>query len=67
VFSIVTFFSHSFGSRKVAQQSLHWMLGILRKSKAVSYALAFFQLDGFAVLTPAQVKQTFRRLDGVKQ
>ena len=43
---------------KCAQQSVHPTLGILRKSQAVSYALAFFWLDGFAVPAPAQVTQT---------
>jgi hypothetical protein len=33
-------------------------LGILRTSQAVSYALSFFWLDGFAVPAPAQVTQT---------
>jgi len=28
---------------------MHWTLGILRKSQTVSYALAFFWSDGFAV------------------
>jgi hypothetical protein len=37
---------------------VHPTLGILRKSQAVSYALAFFWLDGFAVPAPAQVTQT---------
>ena len=37
------------------QQSVHLTLGILRQSQAVSYALSFFWLDGFAVPTPAQV------------
>ena len=46
---------------KTAQQSVHLTLGILRTSQAVSYALAFFWLDGFAVPTPAQVTQTVRR------
>jgi hypothetical protein len=41
-----------------AQQSVHLTLGILRKSQAVSYASAFFWLDGFAVPAPAQVTQT---------
>ena len=41
---------------------MHLTLGILRQSQAVSYALAFFQLDGFAVPAPAQVTQTVRRL-----
>jgi hypothetical protein len=37
---------------------MHLTLGILRKSQAVFYASAFFQLDGFAVPAPAQVTQT---------
>jgi hypothetical protein len=37
---------------------VHLTLGILRKSQAVSYALSFFWLDGFAVPAPAQVTQT---------
>ena len=37
---------------------MHLTLGILRKSQAVFRALAFFQLDGFAVPAPAQVTQT---------
>jgi len=37
---------------------VHLTLGILRTSQAVSYALAFFWLDGFAVPAPAQVTQT---------
>jgi hypothetical protein len=37
---------------------VHLTLGILRQSQAVSYAFSFFQLDGFAVPTPAQVTQT---------
>jgi hypothetical protein len=37
---------------------VHLTLGSLRKSQAVFYASAFFQLDGFAVPTPAQVTQT---------
>ena len=44
--------------RKRAQQSVHLTLGILRTSQAVSHALAFFWLDGFAVPAPAQVTQT---------
>ena len=40
---------------KASQQSVHLTLGILRTSQAVSYALAFFWLDGFAVPAPAQV------------
>ena len=47
---------------KNAQQSVHLTLGSLRTSQAVFYALSFFQLDGFAVPTPAQVTQTVRRL-----
>jgi len=41
-----------------AQQSVYLTLGILRQSKAVFYAAAFFWLDGFAVPAPAQVTQT---------
>ncbi|MCB9143754.1 MAG: hypothetical protein H6635_00165 [Anaerolineales bacterium] len=41
-----------------AQQSVHLTLGILRTSQAVSHALSFFWLDGFAVPAPAQVTQT---------
>jgi hypothetical protein len=44
--------------QKASQQSVHLTLGILRTSQAVSYALAFFWLDGFAVPAPAQVTQT---------
>jgi len=40
---------------------VHLTLGILRTSQAVSYALSFFQLDGFAVPAPAQVTQTVGR------
>jgi hypothetical protein len=50
---------------KNAQQSVHLTLGSLRKSQTVSYALAFFQLDGFAVPAPAQVTQTVRRLQPI--
>jgi hypothetical protein len=42
---------------------VHLTLGILRKSQAFFYALAFSQLDGFAVPTPAQVTQTVRRTE----
>jgi hypothetical protein len=35
------------------QQSVHLTLGILRQSQAVSHALAFFWLDGFAVPHPS--------------
>ena len=48
----------SLAERKVAQQSVHLTLGILRQSQAFFYALAFFQSDGFAVPAPAQVTQT---------
>jgi len=44
-------------------QSVNLTLGILRKSQAVSYALSFFWLDGFAVPTPAQVTQIARRFN----
>ena len=40
---------------------MHLTLGILRQSQAVSYALSFFWLDGFAVPAPAQVTQTVGR------
>ncbi|MEK6752165.1 MAG: UPF0158 family protein [Chloroflexota bacterium] len=46
------------GRHKNAQQSVHPTLGILRKSQAVSHALSFFQLDGFAVPAPARVTPT---------
>lgn len=39
---------------------MHLTLGILRTSQAVSHALSFFWLDGFAVPAPAQVTQTVR-------
>jgi hypothetical protein len=38
---------------KASQQSVHPTLGILRKPQAVSYALSFFWLDGFAVPHPS--------------
>jgi len=44
--------------RKRAQQSVHPTLGIRRHFQAFSYALSFFQLDGFAVPAPARVTQT---------
>ena len=44
------------------QQSVHLTLGILRQSQAVSYASAFFQLDGAPPPAPAQVTQTVRWL-----
>jgi len=47
---------------KTAQQSVHLTLGTLPQSQAVSYALSFFWLDGFAVPAPAQVTQTVGRL-----
>ena len=37
---------------------MHLTLGILRTSQAVSHALSFFWMDGFAVPAPAQVTQT---------
>ncbi|WKZ42975.1 MAG: hypothetical protein QY302_12815 [Anaerolineales bacterium] len=40
---------------------MHLTLGILRQSQAVSYALAFFWSDGFAVPAPAQVTQTVEK------
>jgi ubiquinone/menaquinone biosynthesis C-methylase UbiE len=40
---------------------VHPTLGILAKSQAFFYALAFFWLDGFAVPAPAQVTQAVRR------
>jgi len=40
-------------NKKTAQQSVHLTLGILRQSQAVSHALAFFWLDGFAVPRPS--------------
>ncbi len=45
---------------------MHLTLGILPQSQAVFYALAFFQLDGFAVPAPAQVTQTVRRFAQIK-
>jgi hypothetical protein len=51
------------GSVKCAQQSVHLTLGILRQSQAVSHALSFFQLDGFAVPAPAQVTQTVETVE----
>jgi hypothetical protein len=44
---------------------VHLTLGILRTSQAVFYALAFFQLDGFAVPAPAQVTQTVETVEKV--
>jgi len=62
----VVFFSASEScTTKNAQQSVHLTLGSLRKSQAVSYALAFFWLDGFAVPAPAQVTQAVSRLGQV--
>jgi len=53
----------SFRSNRT-QQSVHPTLGIRRHFQAFFYALPFFWLDGFAVLTPAQVNaaQTTPRL-----
>jgi len=45
---------------------VHLTLGSLRKSQAVSYALAFFWLDGFAVPAPAQVTQTVETVEKVE-
>jgi hypothetical protein len=45
--------------KNATQQSAHWTLGILRKSQAVFHALAFSQLDSFAVPAPARVTQTW--------
>ncbi len=42
---------------------MHLTLGILCTSQAVSYALAFFWLDSFAVPAPAQVTHTVGPLD----
>ena len=56
------FFSQRVFKFNCAQQSVHLTLGILRTSQAVSHALAFFWLDGFAVPAPAQVTQTVRWL-----
>ena len=47
------------------QQSVHLTLGMLRTSQAVSHALAFFWLDGFAVPAPAQVTQTVETVEKV--
>jgi hypothetical protein len=52
---------------KTTQQSVHLTLGTaafggVRTLQAVSYALAFFWLDGFAVPAPAQVTHAVRRL-----
>ena len=47
--------------RENAQQSVHLTLGSLRKSQAVSYALAFFQSDGVPPPAPAQVTQAVGR------
>jgi hypothetical protein len=52
------FQSASLAQQYASQQSVHLTLGILRTSQAVSYALSFFWLDGFAVPAPAQVTQT---------
>jgi hypothetical protein len=43
---------------------VHLTLGILPQSQAVSHALAFFWLDGFAVPAPAQVTQTVGQVLG---
>ena len=49
-----------------AHQSVHPTLGILRKSQAVSYALAFFWLDGFAVPAHQRLTQTVGRLMSIR-
>ncbi len=49
--------------KNAAQQSVHLTLGILRTSQAVSNALSFFWLDGFAVPVPAQVTQTVETVE----
>ncbi len=49
-------------AKSTLRKSVHLTLGILRQSQAVFNALAFFQLDGFAVPAPAQVTQTVGRL-----
>ena len=41
---------------------MHLTLGSLATFQAVSYAWAFFWLDGFAVPAPAQVTQSVGRL-----
>jgi hypothetical protein len=46
---------------KAALQSVHLTLGILRTSQAVSCALAFFQLDTFAVPAPALLLRKWLR------
>jgi len=58
---VSSFFSQRVLRHRAAEQSVHLTLGILRKSQAFFYALAFFQLDGFAVPAPAQVTQTVGR------
>ena len=45
---------------------MHLTLGILRTSQAVSYALSFFWLDGFAVPAPARVTQTVSPLLSIR-
>jgi len=37
------------------------MLGILAKISSIFHALSFFWLDGFAISTPVQEKQTARQ------
>lgn len=48
-------------SKNNAQQSVHLTLGSLAKISGIFLALAFFQLDSFAVPAPAQVTQSVRR------
>ncbi len=61
VCSVISFQLASLAPAVFAQQSVHLTLGILRQSQAISYTLAFFWLDGFAVPAPAQVTQTVSR------
>jgi hypothetical protein len=51
--AVVSFLVSESCVHRAAEQSVHLTLGILRKSQAVFYALAFFQLDGFAVPRPS--------------
>ncbi len=58
VYRLCFFQALSLAVINASQQSVHLTLGILRQSQAVSHALAFFWLDGFAVPAPARVTQT---------
>jgi len=53
VCGVISFQLASLAPVVFAQQSVHLTLGILRKSQAFFYALAFFWLDGFAVPRPS--------------